>query len=262
MMQGLDLTRKIEKTSLALYGRRDTFSVKSLNKIPLESISFSAHEKIIIGRRKKKIHRLTDLLNECMCELYRSKDRQQCHLAAKVAYKRALLLIHLHKFCEASVNGAFAIDFLQTYYQDAPDHKEKLILDSKVIFEGLLEEMFTLYCHSRSYTASDCQSNCGFCQDPISTMAKQYVDTITLLDAAPGDIQAAWTKAAAMLGGYALSKGADIENLGFGRKVPRQVANSIKLLIYSDKINFNNYLKMAQIYFNKVMEAKGKSKVN
>jgi hypothetical protein len=40
------------------------------------------------------------------------------------------------------------------------------------------------------------------------------------------------------------------------RRVPRQVANALKLFIYGDKINFKEYLKMAETYLQKAIAAK------
>lgn len=172
--------------------------------------------------------------------------------AAKITYKRALYLVRLDRFCDAALTTAFAADYL---IQSSPSLKEDPYLVIKSAYTmaiGLLEETFTSYMDPDKYTASDCRSSCGYCQDPLSTVAKYCTDALDDMAASRSTIKDVWTKAAAMLGAYALQRGATLEPMSFSDGFPQQVKVALKMILLHEKTDQKSFFPLVDHYLEKL----------
>ena len=120
-------------------------------------------------------------------------------VAAKITFKRALYLVRLNRFCDAAKTTAFAAYYLQESSHSIKENPFLSIKPAATMAKGLLEETLTVYMQPEVYVASDCQSSCGYCQDPLSTVAKYCTDVLDDLSASASTVREVWDTAAAML---------------------------------------------------------------
>ena len=168
-------------------------------------------------------------------------------VAAKITYKRALYMVRLNKFCEAAQTTAFAAYYLTESSPSLKDNPYLVIRGAHSMAVGLLEETLTSYM-AENYTASDCQSSCGYCQDPLSTVAKYCTEVLEDLNAPESKVKEIWTIAAAMLGAYALIRGATLDPMRFPDDFPQQAKVALKMILVHEKTDMKSFMASVARY--------------
>lgn len=105
------------------------------------------------------------------------------------------------------------------------------------------------YARQQAYVPSDCRSNCGYCQDPLSTVAKYCGEALQNLGGSEEQLQELWTRAASMLAAYCEEKGANLEQMRFGAPVPRQASNALRLILMGKRVRLEEVL--ARVAFHR-----------
>ena len=163
-------------------------------------------------------------------------------IAAKITFKRALYLVRLDRFCDAAMTTAFAAYYIQESNPSLREDPFVVIQPALTMALGLLEETLTSYMNPDNYTASDCKSSCGYCQDPLATVAKYCTDVLEDLSAPEYCIKDVWTTAASMLGAYAKVHGGTLDPLRFPDDFPQQAKVSLKLILAHEKSDSKSFL--------------------
>ena len=173
-------------------------------------------------------------------------------VAAKIAYKRALYMVREERFCEAAMSTAFAVDYIADADPSLKDDPSGLAEPLRTMTMGLLEETLTAYMDPNTYVASDCASSCGFCQDPLSTVAKYCTQALESIGSPDTVIHEVWETAAAMLGAFLKSRGADLKNMRFPSHIPRQASSSFKLMVYHQKTDRKMIMRRIDRYLEEL----------
>ncbi|MBF0508748.1 MAG: hypothetical protein HQK57_07470 [Deltaproteobacteria bacterium] len=173
-------------------------------------------------------------------------------LAAKLTYKRALYMVRVDRFCNAALTAIYAVDYLKDTLPEGPERPTWMVQSAKTVSVGLLEETLNSYMVPGKYVSSDCHSSCGYCQDPLSTVAKYCADALEDMGAPDAVVREIWTTAAAMLGAYAKNLGADIERMDFKDKVPRKAMIAYKIILFNKKTDLPGVLPLVDYYCQKL----------
>ncbi len=256
-----EIERRLAELSVRLFGderilRYEHFRIRAFSEIALSDLEYEATEKESI--LKQLIHELKDLVDQLAVPLSRAADfplpeiLERNTVAAKITYKRALYMVRQEKFCEAAMTTAFAVDYITDAVPVLKDDPATVIEPGRVMALGLLEETLTAYMNPTCYVASDCASNCGYCQDPLSTVAKYCSEALESSGASASITREIWETAAAMLGAYLKSKGGDVRTMRFGAHIPRQASSAYRLMVYNEKVDKEMVLRRVEHYQEKL----------
>lgn len=226
----------------------DSFRFKAFSEICVSESEYEATEEKQ-GLLRILIDELKDILDSLALGGEEAKgapfhellDRNS--VAAKIAYKRALYMVRDEKFCEAAMSTAFAVDYIADADASFKDDPSGLAEPLRTMAMGLLEETLTAYMVPNKYVASDCASSCGYCQDPLSTVARYCTQALESIGSPDTIINEIWETAAAMLGAFLQSRGADLKEMRFPSHIPRQASASYKLMIYHQKADRNMIMR-------------------
>jgi len=256
--QSLDvLKEELSELSLDVFStdrvlRYEYFRFQAFSEVSLSDFEY----EITTGRQdllRELERRLQVIINDMAIpeEMVRrppeSEVMERNAVAAKITYKRALYMVRLNKFCEAAKTTAFAAYYLTESSPSLKENPQLVIKSAHSMAIGLLEETLTAYM-CETYTASDCQSSCGYCQDPLSTVAKYCTEVLEDLDAPESKIKEIWTIAAAMLGAYGKVRGATLDPLRFPDDFPQQAKVALKLILVHEKTDQKSFMASVAKY--------------
>lgn len=258
-----EIKKALKELSLEVFGSERVLSYEYFRTQAFAYISLSDIEYEMTTGRTKLIEKLEQGLetlikalvvteNQVRHQLSEQEVMERNAVAAKMTFKRALYLVRLDRFCDAALTTAFAAYYL---IESSPSLKEDpylVVHPTHIMALGLLEETLTSYMDPEKYTASDCKSSCGYCQDPLTTVAKYCTDALEELSASGSTIKEIWTTAAAMLGAYAAVRGADLESMRFPQGFPQKAKVALKLILYHEKTDHKSYMELVNRYVEKL----------
>jgi len=257
-----EIKERLRTLSFDSFGDEEILGYEGFRSKAFSEICVSEAEYEAIEEDKGLLRRLIDELKEILDSLalggeevrgvpfHELLDRNS--VAAKIAYKRALYMVRDEKFCEAAMSTAFAVDYIADADPSLKDDPSGLAEPLRTMTMGLLEETLTAYMDPNRYVASDCASSCGFCQDPLSTVAKYCTQALESIGAPDTVVNEAWETAAAMLGAFLQSRGADLKNMRFPSHIPRQASASFKLMVYHQKADRQMIMRRIDHYLEEL----------
>lgn len=253
-----DIRFDLSELSLDIFGTERVLSYEYFRTKAFEEVRISEYEYEMTIARPDLLDKLERGLQDIITALAVPEElapglplrevMERNSIAAKITFKRALYLVRLDRFCDAAMTTAFAAYYIQ---ESAPSLREDpfvVIQPALTMALGLLEETLTSYMNPDSYTASDCKSSCGYCQDPLSTVAKYCTDVLEDLSAPEYCIKDVWTTAASMLGAYAKVHGGTLDPLRFPDDFPQKAKVSLKLILAHEKTDSKSFLSRVDYY--------------
>ncbi len=257
-----DIKEILTRLSLEAFGDEGLLSYEHFRDRDFGEISISEKEYEITENDNEVLRTVSRVLKEVVDQLAVAEDSidrvgpeesfERNSVAAKITYKRALYMVRLDKFCEAAKAAAFAMDYITDAAPQLKLEPQKIIEPAVVMAVGLLEETFTAYMNPNRYVESDCPSSCGYCQDPVSTVAQYCTQYLESLGAGDITIKQIWETAAAMLGGYLKSKGGDLLKMSFPEHISRKAVTAYKLILYHGKADKEMVLAAVEHYARKL----------
>lgn len=172
-------------------------------------------------------------------------------LLSRMMYLRAYVLIHTDQFCEAGMEAREAVETLKKIpvFRDDP---AKIYCSARIMFQGLMNAVFVRNYSGSAYTPSDCMSSCGYCQDPLSTLAQEASKSLKDMRRNPESVkrlEMVWGMAAAMLGAYIKKLGGDPLNNDFPEGLPGGVKLAYRLMVRDRKPADYPWKSMIEDYY-------------
>lgn len=158
-------------------------------------------------------------------------------LVSRMSYLRAYILVQSGQFCEAGMEAREAVATLKKKAQMEGD-ESKVYCGARIIFQGLLNSVFVSYYTGGRYVPSDCMSTCGYCQDPISTVAQEGARSLADMQDNPESVkrvESIWGVAAAMLAAYMVAKGGDPLNGKYPEGIHPGLKMAYRLMVRDEK---------------------------
>ncbi len=158
-------------------------------------------------------------------------------LLSRMMYLRAYVLIQSRQFCEAGMETRQAVETLKKIdsYRDDP---AKIYCTARIMFQGLMNAVFVRHYTGRNYVPSDCMSSCGYCQDPLSTLAQEGAKSLAdMADNAESvkRVEAIWGTAASMLAAYIKNLGGDPLSGRFPPELEPGAKMAFRLMVRDEK---------------------------
>ena len=253
-----DIRSELSDLSLEVFGTERVLSYEYFRTKSFEEVRISEYEYEMTTGRPDLLEKLERGLNDVISALAVPEElasslpqrevKERNSIAAKITFKRALYLVRLDRFCDAAMTTAFAAYYIQESDPSLKEDPFVVIQPALTMALGLLEETLTSYMDPDNYTASDCKSSCGYCQDPLSTVAKYCTEVLEDLSAPNYCIRDIWTTAASMLGAYAKVHGGTFDPLRFPDDFPQQAKVALKLILAHEKSDSKSFLSRVDYY--------------
>lgn len=240
------LSRDFSRIYKRLFPGEPVLSLAKFNQRAYEEILLSLEESFglepepeTLNTLERGVTEMVNLAEDLLDHLPAEADErgEVLRMLTRLMYLRSYILIHTGQFCEAGMESREAVQVLKKMDRNEKDPSQ-VYCSARIMFQGLLNAAFVRYYTGGRYVPSDCMSTCGYCQDPISTLAQEGAKSLSDMKDNPESVkrvESIWGVAAAMLAAYMVTKGGDPLNGKYPDCVHPGVKMAYRLMVRDEK---------------------------